>query len=59
VAPDPVHLARHGRDGQAEHVRIGAGEHGYVIRHASATEHGAYSAGHTIQEAFVIEPAGR
>jgi hypothetical protein len=33
--------------------------YGYLIRYASATEHGPYSAGHTIQDVFVVEPAGR
>jgi hypothetical protein len=36
-------------------MRIGAGEHGYLIRHTSAAEHAAYRVGRTVQDAFVIQ----
>ncbi|MGH3204155.1 MAG: hypothetical protein ACRDP5_19195 [Streptosporangiaceae bacterium] len=54
-----MHFALDGRDGQAEHVRIGAGEHRYLIRQTSATEHGPDSAGHEVQNAFVLPPVDR
>jgi hypothetical protein len=40
-------------------MRIGAGEHGYLIRYTSATEHAPHSAGHAVQDAFVLQPADR
>ncbi|HLK76239.1 MAG TPA: hypothetical protein VKU77_21635 [Streptosporangiaceae bacterium] len=38
-------------------MRVGAGERGYLIRHTSATEDGPYRVGHTVQDAFVFQPA--
>ncbi len=54
-----MHCALDSRDGQAEHVRIGAGERGYLIRHTPATEHGSYRAGHAVQNAFVVQAVDR
>ena len=52
-----MHVALDSRDGQTEHMRVGAGERGYLIRHTSATEDGPYRVGHTVQDAFVFQPA--
>ena len=57
--PDPVHFALDGRHGQTERVRIGAGEHRYLIRHASATEQAPRGVGHAVENGPVIHPADR
>jgi hypothetical protein len=57
--PDAAHIAIDGRDGQAELVRVGVGEHGYLIRDMPAAEHAPNSVGHAVKEASVFEPADR
>jgi len=54
-----VHVALDGRDGQTERARIGVGNRGYLIRHASATEHVPHRAGYLVQDGPVLQPAGR